>query len=764
MWWTVAPAIVAESLIGVPDPLLTALQTGPPASAASVASSLARSLAPPEHSDSAPAWLLPEQVPSFGRVLAAVRGHGGAMLADPVGSGKTYVSLAVAQAMNRGSTACLVPASLLDQWEATARGLGVAVALSTHQRVSRGQLPSGTRGLVIIDESHHFRNPRTRRYQHLAPWLVGRPVLLVTATPIVNRGDDLAHQLLLAVRDNALAVYGVTSLRTVLSGSCAAPALGQLVIERELVKDHRPARIQRISQPTAAEADGLARLIAPLSRLRLSECQPIAALIRSVLLRAAGSSPAAYGGALRRYRKLLWHARDAGRAGRGMDRGELRHFTGDLGDQLVWWELLPRAESETDLVLDDLPPLGDLIGAAETASRSEDLKLNRLRRILSDGTPTLVFSCSRDTVRYIRERLADLRLAWCTGERAGIGRGTLPRRQVLVWFRQPTTNALAPRHLIVTDVAAEGLDLQRAARVVHYDLPWTPMRLEQREGRSMRYGSSYSEVEAVRFAGPAVLERSLRTEAILARKASLPARAGLGPEGHYLWRWRSALVERFGGGEPRAGVALLPSTGHCGLLAGFALYRSDEPVCLSATVLWLEPDGAWTETPETITARLNAAVAEPGIWPLTGETVKAWLALLAIPIRERLALIRGRRWIKPDPSTAARHLAGRLQGMVRDAARQHSAARLEQLERALAFVVGGHTAGEAALVERLAKVADRDLLVAAGRLPGGTAAGDGIEVRLTGLIVFGPAQADTVELASPECLHCKPRSSTSTEP
>jgi superfamily II DNA or RNA helicase len=763
-WWTAPPAIVAESLVGVPDPLLTALQTGPPASPAAVACSLVRSLAPLEHSDPPPAWLLPEQVASFRRALAAVRHYGGAVLADPVGSGKTYVALAVARALNHGSTACLVPASLLAQWEASASTLGVPVTLASHQQVSRGQLPAHTRGLVVIDESHHFRNPHTLRYQHLAPWLVGRPALLITATPIVNRVEDLAHQLLLAVRDDALALNGIVSLKTILAEGCVAAALGQLVIERELVTDPRPTRIQKISRPTTSECDTAAHLIEPLQRLRLSKCEPIAALIRNVLLRAAGSSPAAYGGGLRRYRKLLLHARDAWKAGRSMDRAALRHFTGELADQLVWWELLPGGESETDLVLDDLSPLEDLIELAETVTRDEDLKLNRLRQILSDGTPTLVFSCSRDTVRYIRKRLADLGLAWCTGEYSGIGRTVLPRREVLAWFRAPTSSTLAPRHLIVTDVAAEGLDLQRAARVVHYDLPWTPMRLEQREGRSVRYGSSYSEVEAWRFAAPPLLESSLRMEAILARKARLPARAGLGPEGHHLWRWRSALVERFGNGEARAGVALIPSASHRGLLAGFALYRSDEPICLSATVLWLEPNGRWTETPRTVTDWLETAAAEHRISPVKGDDLRQWLAHLAVPIRERLALTRGRRWIKPDPSAAARHLASRLQGMVRDAARRHNGSRLEQLERGLAFVAGGHTAGEAALIETLAKGTDRDISVAVGRLPAGTIGWDGIEVRLTGLIVFGPAQAGTAELASPEWHDSRPRSSTSTEP
>src|SRR5712671_4995887 len=141
-WWTASPTIVAESLLGVPDPLLTALRSGPPASAAAVACSLVRSLAPPEHPDPPPAWLLPEQVASFRRALAGVRHFRGAVLADPVGSGKTYVALAVARALNHGPTVCLVPASLVAQWEATARALGVALTLVSHQQVSRGQLPA----------------------------------------------------------------------------------------------------------------------------------------------------------------------------------------------------------------------------------------------------------------------------------------------------------------------------------------------------------------------------------------------------------------------------------------------------------------------------------------------------------------------------------------------------------------------------------------------------------------------------------------------
>ena len=300
----------------------------------------------------------------------------------------------------------------------------------------------------------------------------------------------------------------------------------------------------------------MARSVELLDRLRLSSSDSIAALIRGVLLRAAGSSPAALVGALQRYRRLLLHARDALQAGHSLERSALRRFTAELGDQLVWWELLPCDEASSDLELADIPVLESIIPAATAAVEQRDAKLDRLRDLLDEERPTLVFTASRDTVRYIRERLGDLRLAWCTGNRAGLGRHpAAPTCGVGLVPGSASEATPGPRHLVVTDVAAEGLDLQRAARVVHYDLPWTPMRLEQREGRAVRLGSRHSEVEVVRFAPVPVLERSLHLEAILARKARLPAAAGLGAGGRHLWRWRTELAERYGGWDATAGLA-----------------------------------------------------------------------------------------------------------------------------------------------------------------------------------------------------------------
>ncbi len=59
-----------------------------------------------------------------------------------------------------------------------------------------------------------------------------------------------------------------------------------------------------------------------------------------------------------------------------------------------------------------------------------------------------------------------------------------------------------PRVLVATDCLSEGVNLQeKFDAVIHYDLPWNPNRLEQREGRVDRYGQTKKRVKAIRFFG-----------------------------------------------------------------------------------------------------------------------------------------------------------------------------------------------------------------------------------------------------------------------
>jgi hypothetical protein len=656
-----------------------------------------------------------------------------------VGSGKTYVALAVAAAFKTPAV-CLAPAALVPQWRAVAASLGVPIDVGSHQQASRGRLPRTGRGLVIVDESHHFRNPRTRRYRHVAPWLLGRRVLLLSATPIVNRLDDLAHQLLLGVRDDALLPDGIPSLRAAVASGTSGTALGRLVLEESREAGPRPGRAVNASAPLASENDDARTLLDLLARLRLSMHRPTAALLRGVLLRAAASSLPALVGALARYRCLLEHADDARRAGRHLSRAELRDFVGAMDEQMVWWELLPDGgDGCVELALDDAATIGEVLAEAARLAQGPDPKLERLSALLSDGRPTLVFATRRETVRHLRHRLAPP-VAWCTGHRAGLGHASAPRAEVMGWFRDsadPRLRARLPHCLVATDVAAEGLDLRRAERVVHYDLPWTPMRLEQREGRAVRLGSAHPKIEVVRFPPPPVLESALRLGTRLAHKARLPGRAGLGEGGVRLWRWRSILADRLGG-PGAAGSALVPGAGRDGALAGYELRvrRGSGDYALAATVGWLDERGRWTEDSETVVGRMLEASEHARLAAAPPSAVSRALDQLAVVIRGRLALAAGRRWSGAEPASAARRLVERLGEDIASAARRRDRRSLERLERTLAFAGGGHTAGEAMLVETMAQADPETLSRWLERAPAATPRWEAIDVRLTGLILF----------------------------
>jgi hypothetical protein len=410
-----------------------------------------------------------------------------------------------------------------------------------------------------------------------------------------------------------------------------------------------------------------------------------------------------------------------------------------MQDQLVWWELMPAGEDPKDLQLDDLDRIDAVLRDASGAEEQADGKVERLRSLLADGRPTLVFTSCRETVRYLRDRLGPPPPAWCTGRLAGLGHCPMPRASVLDWFRgRGDLDAPRVRHLLVTDVAAEGLDLQRAARVVHYDLPWTPMRMEQREGRAVRLGSAHREVEVVAFRPPLAIERALRITHALAVKARLPAAAGLGAGGRGLWRWRSDLADAYAEGEASIGTAVVPR-GPPGVLAGFELYDvgSGFEIRLASALLWIEPGGDWTEEERIVAARLAEAATSPSA-PPDPVRLREALPLVAAPIRSRLALARGIRWTAPVADPITHRVSLKLHHGIRDAARRRDLEALAGLERALAFVGRGHTAGESAELERLAAMPDGEFSRKVLRLPAPGRRCEAIEARLGGVLLFVP--------------------------
>jgi Helicase conserved C-terminal domain len=702
---------VAEALVDLRDPLEGLLSPGPAASPGEVARALARSLAPAEADRAVPPWLRPDQAAPFRRALAAMERHGAALLADPVGSGKTYVALAVAAVLRSAApTVAIVPASLKPQWQRTSSALGVAVALHSHEALSRGRLPDARAGLAVIDESHRFRSPGTRRYREIARWLVGKRILLLSATPVVNRLGDLSHQLRLGLRDDALAHRGIRSLAAMLERGEASPALGDVVLCRARPADRPVARRSRLSWKPATED---AELLRAIDALTLSRDGGTAALLRMVMWRALGSSRAALAAALDRYHRLLDHAAHAAAAGRPVTRAAIRAFSDGTLDQLVLWELLPPIAGASDLAPGDGPALARL--DAMLAGGKADRRLDAMRALLADRRPTLVFTGSRDTLTALRGALTDLRPAWVTGAGAGIGHVRMPRERVLGLFRPcgvtrraaPSASALPPSRpsvLLATDVAAEGLDLQLAERVVHFDLPWTSVRVDQREGRAVRLGAGRAEIQVVSFTQWPELEERLRLDSRLLAKRRLVTIAGLDDDGRWLFRWRAEVAEAAGPGLVAPGLAIVAGPAD-GWLIGLALDLVSAEGTVrheSASLLWLEPAGEVIEDPAVTSRLLRELGGLESLRPASAaDRAEARRCVMPV-VRARLADAGCVTWLARQAPAEQRRLARRMRRIAAEAARRRDRELLSLAGTAIDWLAGGVTAGEAALLGELA--------------------------------------------------------------
>ncbi len=159
-------------------------------------------------------------------------------------------------------------------------------------------------------------------------------------------------------------------------------------------------------------------------------------------------------------------------------------------------------ETEEDLPDRDVRRLRQLATEARNIqTNKEDVKLKRcaeiVKRMLSEGFNPIVWCRFVPTAEYVAEGLKGA-LGDSVQVIAITGRiGDEERRMKI-----DAIGTDRPRVLVSTDCLSEGINLQeKFTAVLHYDLPWNPNRLEQREGRVDRYGQKARQVKAVRFYG-----------------------------------------------------------------------------------------------------------------------------------------------------------------------------------------------------------------------------------------------------------------------
>lgn len=437
--------------------------------------------------------LLPHQLEP---ALALLQGLGSrVLLADEVGLGKTIqAALAIAELRARGlvdRVLILTPAGLREQWHeelaerfsldaaivdarelrhrASLAPVGVnpwttvPVAIASTDFVKRPEVLPGACAsrwdVVVVDEAHNAGAPSDRHEAASALCRQAPYVLLLSATP--HNGDTRAF--------NALCDLG----------ACERDALLVFRRSRQSVMPGSPRHVHRLSvRPTRAERvmhDRLAAYARVVHAERGDADQDLR-LALTVLLKRALSSPWALAQSVRRRLACLGPpGPSVAQLALPFDDGE-GEFEG--GDDTPTWAGPALADQGRERAL-----LEGIATAAQEAIPSESKlqALSRLlRRLRARGERIIVFTEYRDTLLHLQRRLA-FGTAILHG---GLARDE--RRRALDDFASGRQTVL-----LATDAAGEGLNLQEHCRVVvNLELPWNPIRLEQRAGRVDRIGQA----------------------------------------------------------------------------------------------------------------------------------------------------------------------------------------------------------------------------------------------------------------------------------
>ncbi len=422
--------------------------------------------------------LAEHQLSAVERALHLLDTRGGVVLADDVGLGKSFVAAEVMRRFNAVETELIVPNALIAQWCDTLAQFGVEATITTHDSIDPA-VPKPQRRLVVVDEAHAFRNPATQRYAALARRTAGARVLLVTATPFCNAIEDLEALIRLVARDDILADLGVPSIDAAFESRDVARVVSALVIRRD--RSVLPESLQfgalerRVIRHPVPDLRGIDGLQFPLVQEH--------AILRRFLRRRLESSEAAFIESVRRQLRFYERALSAIAAGRTLPKREYRRAFAHEEDKaeyqdVLFWELFaPPGDVEPNVIREEVCRLETLLAEARAAPAT---KRTMLQDALTEE-PTLIFTGSVATARDLQASLQ-------------CGLVTSRDRSALHLFESGRI-----RTLVSTDVASEGLNLQRAAVIVHYDIPWNPVKLDQRNGRAHRIGQTRAIVRAIYF-------------------------------------------------------------------------------------------------------------------------------------------------------------------------------------------------------------------------------------------------------------------------
>ncbi len=409
------------------------------------------------------------QIRACQKVMREMAGR--ALLADEVGLGKTIeAGLVLKEYLLRGlvrRALILVPVSLLSQWR---EELSTKFMLETNVALGPGDwrrgkivvasidFAKGARSreevrtqpfdMLIVDEAHRLRNHKTVAWKFIHSLDV-KYLLLLTATPVQNDLRELFN-LVTLLRPGTLGTYRAFRRQFMVRGDRRLAknthSLSRLLSEVMVRTSRSQAQVPftkrmvrevafRLSEEERLLYDSVSELVRELFAKKGTEIERQWYFTLLVLQKEIGSSSFA---ALRTLERICQNK---------------------------------RYRSAKDRFL----KLRDIASAITFNSKCGGL----LSILEQKREKTIVFTQFKSTLDYLRSILDQ------AGIPTAVFYGSLSAAEkeeaVSLFKRQATV-------LLSTEAGGEGRNLQFCRRIVNYDLPWNPMRIEQRIGRVHRLG------------------------------------------------------------------------------------------------------------------------------------------------------------------------------------------------------------------------------------------------------------------------------------
>jgi superfamily II DNA or RNA helicase len=474
--------------------------------------------------------LKPHQQSAVTRADASLEEFGGVLLCDDVGMGKTFVATAIARRFSH--TLIVAPAALASMWRDALATTETHADFLSFERLSRSGSDLESRAsynLVIVDEAHHARNPATRRYHRLARLARDARVLLLTATPLHNRPDEVVALLSLFLGSRA---------RTLTAGE-----LARCIVRREHTEVANTVVIPTIVHALHRQVPDDQKLVQEL--MNLPPPLPVrdgglgGSLIWRGLVHQWASSEAALHEAVRRRIARAAVLSASLECGNYPTARELETWTyGEGALQLGFAELLSSPTEDVPSLLNSVRLHSDALRdfysrhRGDTAIDAERAGILVGIRNAHPEARIVAFAQYAETVSELFNRVLSIGgVAMLTARGGRVAGGKLTRDETLARFAPRALRAETPRPaeridlLLTTDLLSEGVNLQDADVVVHLDVPWTAARMDQRVGRVARMDSLHPRVYVYTLRPPSSAAALLRSELMVQQKWSAAKRS-----------------------------------------------------------------------------------------------------------------------------------------------------------------------------------------------------------------------------------------------